>query len=154
VLYGRAEAESNFNERRTWLFLIQGVRLILYLSELISHVMIHDRTCVQGPVYQRIDTKSSILDNVVEIQVPHFFFPFVDGPVAVRACLRHTFSIKGDSSVVIVYESTTLEPLVNGCVASPTQPNSPRSISEYMHRSKRGKSFDGSTNKRSSKLYE
>ena len=66
---------------------------------------------LQGPIYQRIDTASKILDNIVQILLPVPPLPFVTEVPSVRACLRHTFEVQGSRTLEIVYDSTSAEVL-------------------------------------------
>jgi hypothetical protein len=69
---------------------------------------------MQGAVYQRIDQKEQTLDNIVELEtnIPDWL-PHPDW--AMRACLRHTFTVTPPACVRVVYDSTSAEVITNGC---------------------------------------
>eukprot|EP01025_Chloroclados_australasicus_P065506 TRINITY_DN8925_c0_g4_i3.p3 TRINITY_DN8925_c0_g4~~TRINITY_DN8925_c0_g4_i3.p3 ORF type:complete len:163 (+),score=15.49 TRINITY_DN8925_c0_g4_i3:167-655(+) len=67
-----------------------------------------------GTVLQVVDNDTGLLDNVVELNLPRAPVPGLSTPATLRACLRHTFSVSGNNTVRIVYDSTKAQLLVNG----------------------------------------
>ena len=80
----------------------------------LLHRGAHARQCVavQGRILQRVDAEAGMLDNIVEVELPKL--PLQSSSTVVRACLRHTYTVNR-TDVRIVYESTFVEPLSNGC---------------------------------------
>lgn len=65
-------------------------------------------------MHQRIDAEAGTLDNIVALPLPQL--PLQSSAPSVRACLRHTYTVNR-TDVRIVYESTFIEPLSDGCAA-------------------------------------
>jgi hypothetical protein len=70
---------------------------------------------MQGDIYQRVDASRGTIDNIVTLRfLKPPLLPDEQQP-ALRAYLRHSYSVTGSNVIRIVYESTSVEPLLGKC---------------------------------------
>jgi hypothetical protein len=70
---------------------------------------------MQGDIEQKVDASAGIIDNIVTLRFPKPPLMADAQQPALRACLRHSYTVTDSDNVKIVYESTTAEPLMGRC---------------------------------------